>query len=132
MVWKRRIPASVIVWLVRDFRPQGDSCRCLLPPSGDAVAALDAGLEEALAADGFALRSDAPFQQWRRNLLGLIGLEKEIAPKASRSTSAEHWTLGCLGGLHPGDISIARIQVMPTFAKYLRMPMPQRRFPIGP
>ncbi len=83
-VWERRIPASVVAWLVRDFRPQADSCRCVLPPSDDAAGALNALLEQALAADGPDLRSGAPFQQWRRDLLDLIALAKQIAPQTSR------------------------------------------------
>lgn len=83
-VWERRIPAGVLAWLTRDFRPRSDSCRCSFRFSEDAVSALDALLEQALVADGQDLRCGAPFQQWRRDLLDLIALMKQIAPQTPR------------------------------------------------
>lgn len=85
-IWERRIPTSIVTWLAHHFRPQDGSCRCSFPPSGDAAVALDTLLEQAFAAEGFDPRSDTPFQQWRRDLLDLIGLAKAIAPQTPRLT----------------------------------------------
>lgn len=83
-VWERRIPVGVVAWLARNVRPPDDTCRCSFPPSGDAGIALDALLEHVLVVEGCDLRSGAPFKQWRRDLLQLIALAKDIAPQTPR------------------------------------------------
>jgi hypothetical protein len=83
-IWERRIPAGVVAWLAQHFRPQDGSCGCSFPPSGDAAVALDTLLEQAFVADGLDPRSGTPFQQWRRDLLHLVALAKEIAPQTPK------------------------------------------------
>ncbi len=79
-IWERRVPAAVVTWLTRDFRPPDDSCRCSLSPGDDAAAVLDG----VLTASGLDLQAGAPLQRWRHDLLDLIALAKRIAPQTPR------------------------------------------------
>jgi hypothetical protein len=83
-IWERRIPAGIVAWLGRHFRPQDDSGGCSFLPSANPGIALDALLDQILLADGLEPQSCTPFQQWRRDLLDLIALAKEIAPQTPR------------------------------------------------